>query len=367
MPPPTQDTTGIEYYTIPDFTFASGTTLHDVKIAYRSLNPSSTSGAVLIPTCFAGLINSTLTFSQGPHAALSKYHVIIVAMFGNGESASPSTKPFFPSPSSLHYRDLIHAQHALLSTHLHIDSLEAVLGFSMAGQQAYHWGVMYPSYVRRIIPICSSARTSPHNYAFLEGPVTAMVHSIDYIAWKAMKGKIAAGEDVGENMRGVVPKRGLKAFARAYAAWLTSAAWFRDREWAKGEMGFASVEEWLGAREEGYVGWDADDLLVLARMWQMGDIGTVIPGEETVGELGGSVADDERYRRALEGIQAKVLLMPCRTDQYFPPEDSEIEIQYLKHGTLKVIESTWGHIAGGGANPTDVEFMDRQIAEFMKT
>jgi homoserine O-acetyltransferase len=34
------DTTGIEYYTIPNFTFSTGETL-DIKVAYRSFNPSS--------------------------------------------------------------------------------------------------------------------------------------------------------------------------------------------------------------------------------------------------------------------------------------------------------------------------------------
>jgi homoserine O-acetyltransferase len=58
--------------------------------------------------------------------------------------------------------------------------------------------------------------------------------------------------------------------------------------------------------------------------------------------------------------------MPCRTDQYFPPEDSEIEMKYLKRGTLAVIESVWGHVAGGGLNAEDTAFMNSKIAEFMK-
>lgn len=39
--------------------------------------------------------------------------------------------------------------------------------------------------------------------------------------------------------------------------------------------------------------------------------------------------------------------MPARTDQYFPPEDSEVEVKHLKKGELRVIETVWGHIAGG--------------------
>jgi hypothetical protein len=41
-------------------------------------------------------------------------------------------------------------------------------------------------------------------------------------------------------------------------------------------------------------------------------------------------------------------------------------MKYLKHGTLAVIESVWGHIAGGGANEEDTKFMNTRIAQFMK-
>ncbi|KAL6246039.1 hypothetical protein RBB50_007192 [Rhinocladiella similis] len=373
MPPPSSE--GVEYYDIPDFSFSNGTTLHDVRVAYRSFNPSSTAGVVLIPTCYGGHINTTLTFTDAPYDALAPYHVVVVAMLGNGESSSPSNKAFFPRPGELRYQDAINAQHALLTSHLKVTSLEAVLGFSMGGQQAYHWAVMYPDFVKRIVPICSSARTSLHNYAFLEGPVAALTNSIDYIAWTAMKNKVANGEEVGANLKEVTPKHGLRAFARAYAAWLTSTRWFRDREFKKaGIFAADTVEDWLVKREESMMSWDADDLLALARMWQMGDVGLVMPGSGTgpnadstkLSQLGGAVPDDELYAKALEGIKAKVLLMPCRTDQYFPPEDSEIEVKYLKHGTLAVIESTWGHTAGGGLNANDVEFMNGKLSAFIK-
>lgn len=370
MPAPDYDLTGIEYYEIPDFSFSNGTTLHDVKVAYRSYNASSTAGMVLIPTCYSGLINTTLTFTTAPFDALAGYHVVVVAMLGNGESSSPSNKPFFPEPGELRYADVVRAQHALVTQHLNCgtEGLEAVVGFSMGGQQAYHWGVMYPGFVKRVVAICSAARTSLHNYAFLEGPISALASSIDYIAWRAMKEKVARGEGIGVNLKEVVPKRGLRAFARAYGAWLTSAAWFRDREFANPPLSAASIDDWMAMREEGYLAWDAEDLLVLARMWQVGDVGCVLPGKEKVVPLGGALADrdDDAYRAALASIQAKVLLMPCRTDQYFPPADSEIEMKHLKNGTLAVIESTWGHIAGGGAHDTDTEFMNKQIADFMK-
>lgn len=362
LEPPAYDGTGVEFHTIPSFTFKSGTTLHNLQVAYRSFYPESTAGTVLIPTCFSGKINGTVDFRS---SALAKYHVVVVAMLSNGESSSPSNKPFFPEAGELRYEDQIDAQYDLLTNGLGIKHLEAVIGFSMGGQQSYHWAVMYPDFVSRIVCICTSARTSPHNYTFLEGPIAAMTGSIDYIAWKQVKASIARGEDIGANLREVRPKKGLAAWARAYAAWLTSAQWFRDREWAE-SGGCKSVEEWLQVRVANYMSWDADDLLTKARQWQMADIGKTHKGQTT--QLGYEMegVDDNAFQEALSSIIAKVLLMPCRTDQYFTPEDSEHEMKHLKHGTLSVIESSWGHIAGGGANETDLAFMDAEIAEHMK-
>lgn len=89
-----------ETFEIPDFTFASGAK-QSVKIAYQSINPTSTNGTVLIPTCFGGRINTTLTFTTG---ALREYHVVVVAMLGNGESSSPSNDETFPRDYSLRYQ-----------------------------------------------------------------------------------------------------------------------------------------------------------------------------------------------------------------------------------------------------------------------
>jgi homoserine O-acetyltransferase len=84
-----------------------------------------------------------------------------------------------------------------------------------------------------------------------------------------------------------------------------------------------------------------------------------------VATLGGGVGDDEMFRKALASVQADVLVMPCRTDMYFPPEDSEIEVKYLKKGTFAPIESIWGHFAGGGLNERDTKWMNGRIASFL--
>ncbi|KAJ5992064.1 hypothetical protein N7451_007788 [Penicillium sp. IBT 35674x] len=325
------DTDGVQYYELGNFTFQNGITLPKVRVAYREFNPTGQKIA-LIPTCFRGRINQTLNFTNG---VLKSHRVIVVALLGNGESSSPSNTANFPD--TLDYADCVRAQHALVTEHLRVPSLDVMLGFSMGGQCAYHWTAMYPEMVRNAVIICSSARTSLHNYQFLEGPKAALLHSVDY-------------NDNDLRAKNIAPVRGLHAFGRAYSAWLTSAEWFEERLFRN--FGFETLDQWAEAGAKGYDDWHPDDLLVMLGMWQRSDISFIGDGKRTLEDVLGS-------------LTARILLMPCRTDQYFKWEANERELQSIRCGELAVIPSIWGHIGGGGANPMDTEWMDRKIAAFL--
>lgn len=215
------------------------------------------------------------------------------------------------------------------------------------------YGTGEKPFVKSIVCICTSAKTSGHNIAFLEGPICALEQSHDYVAYRAL---LADGIKPKEALQKHKPVWGLRGFGRAYAAWLTSPEWFKLDLWRK--LGAESLEEWLRPWEiEGGAGrfedWNPDDLLVLAGMWQAGDVGAI---------SGGAVD----WKDALKTIECRVLVMPSKTDQYFRWEASEEELPYLKHGSWAPIETVWGHIAGGGANAEDTNFMDEQIAKFLK-
>ncbi|KAJ8108211.1 hypothetical protein OPT61_g8332 [Boeremia exigua] len=315
-PPP------IQYYDIPNFTFYNGDTLPNVRLAYQILNPRQEKIAV-VHTCFRGRIPTTLNHAD---YALRDYKVIVIAQFGNGESSSPSNTPKFPS--KLDYMDCIKAQHKLLTEELKIDQVDVMLGFSMGGQITYHWITKHRSFVKNAIIVCSSAKTSRHNFQFLEGPKAGLQNAKD-------------------------AESGIRAFGKGYSAWLTSAEWF-DQELYK-EMGFESLEAWdENATFKGYEGWTGDDLLAMLGMWQRGDIARC--GQSFDGDL----------VKALKYIDARVLLMPCETDQYFRPQANEREAGHLKGGQVAVVPSVWGHIAGGGSSEEDTRWMERKIAGFLK-
>ena len=78
---------------------------------------------------------------------------------------------------------------------------------------------------------------------------------------------------------------------------------------------YTSLEDFLREEwEAGFlIGWDANDLLTLLHTWQTGDVSLV---GKPAGAISGS--DNEGFRNAVAGIKVKGLIMPCKTDLYFP-------------------------------------------------
>ncbi len=189
----------------------------------------------------------------------------------------------------------------------------------MGGQQALHWGAIFPDRVRRICAVCTSARTSPHNKVFLEGIRSVLTSDP---AWQ--DGRFVAR-----------PIRALRAFGRCYAGWAMSQAFYRQELWST--MGFASLEDYLIRAWEGnFLRRDANDLVSMIDTWWHSDISDnpIYCGDLTM---------------ALGAIQARAIIMPSTTDLYFTTVDSEAETSQMPNAEFRPIVSDWGHRAG---NPT---------------
>ncbi|EGN99730.1 hypothetical protein SERLA73DRAFT_72527 [Serpula lacrymans var. lacrymans S7.3] len=334
----------IQYYRHGRFRVAGGI-LPDAITAYCTYGDPA-NPCIVFPTCYGGkldmskdvlfdFIESSLLEVLDP----KKYYIVTFALFSNGESSSPSNTPspyngaYFPAVS---YEDNVRAQYIVMTQKLSIKQVFCVVGFSMGGQQAYYWPVMYPDFVQRYIPICGSARTSPHNKCFLEGPKAALVASKDF--------------DNGHYV--TTPQHGIRAFGRAYSAWAYGQTWFREERYLYDGM-YPDLQVFLREEwEAGFLnGWDANDLITLLHTWQNGDVSQI----RHEGDL----------EKCLSEIKAKGLVMPCKTDLYFPPEDSRFEISCLKNARLFVIDSIWGHMAGGGSNAQDDDVLQNEIRKFL--
>jgi len=189
--------------------------------------------------------------------------------------------------------------------------------------------------VARVAASCGTARTTPHNFVFLEGVEAALTADA---AWN-------------DGWYEKQPDKGLRAFARVYAGWGFSQPFYKQELWR--QIGFSSLEDFLiGFWERRFLRRDANNLLTMLRAWQLNDVGSTL-------------GFDGSLERALGSIKAKALVMPGQTDMYFTPEDIEYEAKMIPSVQYRPIPSIWGHQAGGGLNPVDNKFVDDALKELL--
>jgi homoserine O-acetyltransferase/O-succinyltransferase len=154
-----------EFADFGDFKLQKGGVIHDFRIGYRVLGKlnADKSNAILWPTWLGGTSQDLLQFI-GPGKVLDpvKYFVILVDATGNGVSSSPSNSKTQPSMEFPQFtiRDMVDAQHRLVTEVLHLSHLHAVMGVSMGGMQTFYWILDYPDFMDVAIPMAGSPEST---------------------------------------------------------------------------------------------------------------------------------------------------------------------------------------------------------------
>ena len=329
-------------FSLGDFPLESGTVLPITKLSYVThgrLNADK-SNLILVPSAYLGDHHGfDFIISDGKALDPEKYFIVATDMFQNGLSSSPSNTP--PPYNGPHFplisiRDNVNAGYRLVTEQFGVEHIKAVIGFSMGAQQAFQWAVSYPDFMDAAVGIAGSAVEYPHGFIRLEGFKSAIRADAAY-----------SGGNYSEP-----PVVGLKAGGTHWASWITSQEWYRLGLYR--EMGYESPLGMISRMQEMVMSWDANDLLALASTWQNNDVGDT-PG------FGG---DSEK---ALGSIKARVLYMPAETDMYFHIDALRRESELIPGVKLVVIPTLWGHLAGAGAAPLDANFINDEIAEFLRS
>ena len=309
-----------------DVDLQSGETLRDARLVYKTYGVLNSRGdnAVVLPTFMTGTHDRNEGFFGPDRAINPKRHFIVsVNLFGNGISTSPSCAA--PSQRGAAFPkitlgDNVKCQHRLLTEVLGVKEVALVAGWSMAGCQAYEWAAQCGDMVKAIAPICASAKISPHNSVFLEG----------------VKAALRADQSWNSGNYTSPPEKGLKAFARVYAGWAYSQTFYRDGLYKR--LGYDTIEAFLTSWEDDHVkNWDANDLLTMIWSWQNCD-------------LSANAAFSGDFKRALRSITARAIVISCREDLYFPPEDNKIEVANMRNAELRIYNSPWGHCVASPGN-----------------
>ncbi|KAJ5535787.1 hypothetical protein N7513_008973 [Penicillium frequentans] len=342
-----------ETYKLGDWELQSGEKIVDAHIAFKTFGDPNLP-AILYPSWFSGsLADNFWLIGEDKTLNPEKYFIIVTGLFGNGQSSSPSNQPT-PGPfPKVSFYDNVRAQHELVTKYFKITHLRAVVGWSMGAGQTFQWATQYPDFMDLAIPFCGSAKTSLHNQVFLEGVKSALL-AVKNIP-SAGAGEVGVQKDAFEIRTWTVEEKeiGLKAMGRVYAGWGFSQAFYREKLY-ESVLGYKGLEDFMqNFWEKWACSKDPENLLVMIQTWQNGDVSKQEPYNGD-------------FEKAMASIKAKTLVLPSKTDLYFPPEDSEYEVACMAPGVgrLDVFPSIWGHWAGGpGDSKEDVEWLDMQLKQ----
>src|SRR5213080_207967 len=161
-PPPVESD-----YTIRDFKFASGESLPELRIHYRTLgkidkddqgktrnailimHETTGSGVQFIRQQFAGEL-----FRKDQPLDATKFFIVLPDGIGNGKSSnrSDALHPKFPRYG---YIDMVEAQYRLLTDGLGVNHARLVMGTSMGGMHTWLWGESHPDFMDALMPLAS--------------------------------------------------------------------------------------------------------------------------------------------------------------------------------------------------------------------
>jgi len=152
---------------IRDFHFQSGETLQELRMHYRTLGSPQRDKKGIVRNAILILHGTTGTstqflraefaselFGKGQLLDATRYFIVIPDNIGHGQSSKPSDglRAKFPKYG---YRDMIAAQHQLLTDGLDVNHLRLVFGTSMGGMHTWLWGETYPEFMDALMPLAS--------------------------------------------------------------------------------------------------------------------------------------------------------------------------------------------------------------------
>lgn len=155
---------------IRDFGFASGESLPELRLHYRTFGVPRGDNAVLIlhgtggaGTQFLNPVFAGELFGPGQLLDTARYFVILPDDIGHGGSSKPSNglRARFPHYA---YADMVTAEYRLVTEGLHVKHLRLIMGTSMGCMHAWMWGERYPTAMDGLVPLaCAPTQIAGRN------------------------------------------------------------------------------------------------------------------------------------------------------------------------------------------------------------
>ena len=180
-------------FVIRDFHFASGESLPQLRIHYRTIGQPRTdahgavrnavlimhgtggNGGNLVRDEFAGEL-----FGPGQPLDAARFFLVLPDGIGHGKSSKPSDglHGHFPHYA---YNDMVQAQYLLLTQGLKVNHARLVMGTSMGGMHTWLWGEQHPQFMDALMPLASlPTQISGRNRVWRKTIIDAITHDPDW-------------------------------------------------------------------------------------------------------------------------------------------------------------------------------------------
>jgi homoserine O-acetyltransferase/O-succinyltransferase len=317
-------------FMIYDFQFENGSVLPELRVAYETkgkLNAGRDNAILLVHGtsgdrhAFDPIIGPGKTFDT------DKNFVITVDAIGGGDSSSPKDGLGQDFPRYT-IRDMVTAQHALVTRGLELATLRAVSGVAMGSFVSLEWGIHHPEMVRSLLLLIPSPKAET-NFQLVIDLMTSVI-ALDP-EWE--------GGRYTHN-----PVEGLRLAGTVYYPWVVSAAYL-DRLPAK------RLAKELEENARSFGNWDANSLVLRYAASRAHDISAPFGGNMTM---------------ALSQITAPTLVLASVSDRLFGLDGARRICDGIKQATYAEIPTDLGHRAARPAPGTpEGDFIDRQVRAFL--
>jgi homoserine O-acetyltransferase len=180
-------------FIIKDFHFASGESLPQLRIHYRTfgepradaagvvrnavliMHGTGGSGGSLVREEFAGEL-----FGPGQPLDATRFFIVLPDGIGHGKSSKPSDglRGHFPHYA---YNDMVQAQYLLLTQGLKVNHARLIMGTSMGGMHSWLWGEQHPQFMDALMPLGSlPAQIAGRNRIWRKTIIDAIRHDPDW-------------------------------------------------------------------------------------------------------------------------------------------------------------------------------------------
>jgi homoserine O-acetyltransferase len=313
-----------------DFEFEDGSVLPELRVAYETqgnLDAGRDNAILLVHGASGNRHDFDPIIGPGKTFDTDRYFVITVDAIGGGDSSSPKDGLGQDFPRYT-IRDMMAAQHALVTRGLELATLRAVGGSAMGSFVSLEWGIHHPEMVRSLVLLLPSPKAE-RSFQLAVDQMTSVI-ALDP-EWE--------GGRYSHN-----PVEGLRLAGMLHYPWVVSARYIDC-------IPAARLAREIEENARSYGSWDANSLVLRFAASRAHDVAAAFGGDMTV---------------ALSQIAAPTLVLPSSSDRLFGPDGARRIRDTVKHAVYAEIPTDLGHRAGRAAPETpEGDFIDQQIRAFL--